>query len=202
LPHTAEVADSDEMKNVLHRYLRDARDDLIWKLDGLTERAARLPRTPTGNNLLGVVKHCLNVEAGYFGPTFGREFPATEQLVATTAYEADPQADWYAGADETKDGLVELYRRVGAFVDRTIEELPLDAPGRVPWWPPERQDVTLHRIIVHVIYDVSRHAGHADIMREMHDGTIGWQRGNSNIPDGYEWKAYVGTLTELADRFR
>jgi hypothetical protein len=78
------------------RYLQVTRDDLVWKLDGLSEREARLPRTATGNNLLGVLKHCLNVEAGYFGPTFGRQLPRSEALVPMEAYEEDPQADWYA----------------------------------------------------------------------------------------------------------
>ncbi|MBV9096813.1 MAG: DinB family protein [Frankiaceae bacterium] len=188
-------------KTALLRYLRQCRDDLIWKLDGLSERDARLPRTPTGNNLLGVVKHCLNVEAGYFGPTFGREFPTPSDLVPMSAYDDDPQADWYAREDETKDGLVDLYRRVAAFADETIEQLPLDAPGRVPWWQPDRQNVTLHRIIVHVINDVSRHAGHADIMREQLDNAVGLQAGNTNIPESYDWPAYVDRLTTLADRF-
>lgn len=152
---------------VLHHYLRAARDDLIWKLDELGERDARRPRTQTGNNLLGVLKHCLNVEAGYFGPTFGREFPTPEELVPFEAYEADPQADWYAREDETKAGLVDL----------------------------------LQRIIVHVIADLARHAGHADIMRETHDGAIGWQRDNSNVPDDYDWPGYVARLTGIADRY-
>jgi uncharacterized damage-inducible protein DinB len=174
---------------------------VVWKLDGLDERAARVPRTPTGNNLLGLLKHCLNVEAGYFGPTFGREFPATEELVALEVFDDDPQADWVARADETKDGLIDLYRRVWAFADETIEQLPLDAPGRVPWWRPGRQDVTLQRIVVHVTCDLARHAGQADIMREQHDNAIGLLPRNTNIPDGYDWSAYVTRLTELADRF-
>ena len=196
------MADLSDPKAALHHYLKTTRDDLIWKLDGLSERDVRLPRTRTGNNLLGAVKHALNIEAGYFGPTFGREFPTPEELVPLEAFDDDPQADWYATADETKDGLIGLYRRVGLFADQTIEQLPLDAPGRVPWWRPGAQDVTLHRIIVHVIYDLARHAGHADIMREQHDGAIGWQRGNTNLPDDYDWPAYVTKLTELADRFR
>ena len=65
-------------------------------------------------------------------------------------------------------------------------------------WP---KDVTLQRVIVHVIYDLARHAGHADIMREQYDGATGWQRDNTNVPDGYDWSAYVGKLTALADRF-
>jgi uncharacterized damage-inducible protein DinB len=190
-----------DTKDVLLHYLRASRDDLIWKLDGLSEREARLPRTSTGNNLLGLVKHCLNVEAGYFGPTFGREFPTPSELVPMELYDTEPQADWYAREDETKDGLIELYRRVGSFADETIEQLPLDAPGRVPWWRPVRADETLQQIVVHVLYDLSRHAGQADIMREALDGAVGWQPGNSNIPPDQDWPAYVERLTELADRF-
>jgi uncharacterized damage-inducible protein DinB len=192
---------SEDEKGVLHQYLQKAREDLIWKLDRLSERDARLPRTPTGNNMLGIVKHCLNVEAGYFGPTFGREFAWGAELVSMDAYDEDPQADWYATEDETKDGLIDLYRRVAAFADETILQLPLDATGRVPWWPLHAAEVTLQRIVVHVIYDVSRHAGHADIMREAHDGAVGWQRAQANVPDGYDWPAYVTKLTALADRF-
>jgi uncharacterized damage-inducible protein DinB len=195
------MADLRDPKTVLQHYLQMTRDGLIWKLDGLSERDARLPRTATGNNLLGVVKHCLNVEAGYFGPTFGRAFPTPEELVPEEAFQEDPQADWYAREDETKDGLIDLYRRVAAFADQTIEQLPLDAPGQVPWWRPGGQDVTLQRVIVHVIYDVARHAGHADIMREQHDQAVGWQQDNTNLPDDYDWPAYVAKLTALADRF-
>jgi len=195
------MADMTDPKTALHRYLTQARADLVWKLDGVSERDARLPRTPTGNNLLGVVKHCLNVESGYFGPTFGREFPSPDDLVPMSAYDDDPQADWYTREDETKDGIVELYQRVAAFADETIEQLPLDAPGRVPWWPPDRQDVTLQRIIVHVISDIARHAGHADIMREQLDNAVGLQAGNTNVPDGYDWSAYVEKLNSLAAKF-
>jgi hypothetical protein len=195
------MVDMTDPKTVLRHYLQEARDAVVWKLDGLGERDARLPRTPTGNNLLGLLKHCLNVEVGYFGPTFGREFPAPDEVVPMEAFEEDPQADWYAGEDETKDGLIDLYRRVWAFADQTIEGLPLDAPGRVPWWRTGRQDVTLQRIIVHVTCDLARHAGQADIMREQHDMAIGWQPENTNIPGGYDWPAYTAKLTKLADRF-
>ncbi|TCB88300.1 DinB family protein [Micromonospora zingiberis] len=195
------MADLGDPKAALHHYLQATRDNLIWKLDGLSEREARLPRTATGNNLLGVLKHCLNVEAGYFGPTFGREFPMPEELVPMQAFEEDPQADWYARESETKKGLIDLYRRVGVFADQTIEQLPLDAPGQVPWWRPDERDVTLHRIIIHVTCDLARHAGHADIMREQHDRAIGLRRENSGVPHDYDWPAYVTKLTKLADRF-
>ncbi|WP_371409213.1 DinB family protein [Micromonospora zamorensis] len=195
------MADLSDAKAALHLYLKENRDDLLWKLDGLSERDARMPRTATGTNLLGIVKHCLNVEAGYFGPTFGREFPTPEELVPVQAFDEDPQADWYASEDETRDGLIDLYRRVGVFADQTIDQLPLDAPGQVPWWRPGRQDVTLQRIIIHVTCDLARHAGHADIIREQHDSAIGLRQDNTNIPDDYDWSAYVAKLTKLADRF-
>ena len=195
------MTDLSEPKAALHHYLQATRNNLIWKLAGLSEREARRPRTATGNNLLGVLKHCLNVEAGYFGPTFGREFPAPGELVPLSAYDQDPQADWYARADETKDGLIDLYRRVGAFADQTIEQLPLDAPGRVPWWQPGRDVVTLQRVIIHVTCDLARHAGHADIMREQHDSAIGLRLENTNLPEDYDWPAYVTKLTKLADQF-
>lgn len=192
---------SNDPKTVLRHYLQDARDALIWKLHGLHERDARSPRTPTGNNLLGLLKHCANVEAGYFGATFGREFPTPEDLVTDQAYDEDPQADWYATEHETKDGLIELYRRVQAFADQTIDQLPLDARGRVPWWQNGQQEVTLQRIISHVTYDLARHAGQADIMREQLDQATGFQPGSTNIPDDYDWPTYTAKLTELAHRY-
>ncbi|MDG4837675.1 DinB family protein [Micromonospora sp. WMMD967] len=195
------MSDPGDVKAALHHYLKEIRGALIWKLEGLSERDARLPRTATGNNLLGALKHCLNVEASYFGLTFGREFPTPEDLVPIHAFDEDPQADWYAREDETKDGLIDLYRRVGVFADQTIDQLPLDAPGQVPWWQPGRQATTLHQIIIHVTCDLARHAGHMDVMREQHDAMIGRRPDSAGVPDGYDWPAYVSKLTKLADRF-
>jgi uncharacterized damage-inducible protein DinB len=183
---------------LLGHYLTGAREALLWKLEGLSERELRWPRTPTGTNLLGLAKHCLNVEAAYFGPTFGRDCPMQDELVPMDAYDTDPQADWYATSDETAEGVIDLYRRVGQFADATIAALPLDAVGRVPWWPAERAEVTLQRILVHVIEDVARHAGHADILRELIDGETGMTRESPNIPGQLDWPAYVAKLEDLA----
>src|SRR5690242_14398742 len=57
----------------------------------------------------------------------------------------------------------------------TISMLPIDAPGHVPWWP--RPDVKLFNIMVHILSETSRHAGHADILREQLDGAIGTDPG-------------------------
>ncbi|TCJ31202.1 DinB family protein [Nocardioides jejuensis] len=187
------------MKDVLHRYLQTSREALVWKLEGLPERELRLPRTPTGTNLLGLVKHMANVEAGYFCATFGRPCPAPDELVEESAFDTDPQADFYALATESSAGIVDLYRRVWAAADATIAALPLDAPGEVPWWPEERRAVTLGQVMVHVLTDLTRHAGHADILREEIDGSAGLRAASSNVPAGVDWPAYVAKLTALAD---
>ncbi len=59
-------------KTDLRRYLQDAREALLWKLDGLSEYDIRRPMVPTGTNLLGLIKHQAGVELGYFGDTLGR----------------------------------------------------------------------------------------------------------------------------------
>ncbi|WP_344773294.1 DinB family protein [Nocardioides panacisoli] len=187
-----------DTKEALGRYLAEQRSALLLKVDGLSERDARLPRTPTGTNLIGIVKHCMNVEYGYFGPTFGRTLDDPSALVPDEAYDSDPQADWYATADETVAGILDTYREVQAFCDETIASLPLEAPGRVPWWG-DRGDVTLGRVLVHVIADLARHAGHADILREQLDGAVGDRAPGDNVPD-VDFAAYVAKLTELADR--
>jgi uncharacterized damage-inducible protein DinB len=195
------MSDLREPKSALRHYLQDNRDALLWKLDGLGERDLRLPRTPTGTNLIGIVKHMANVEIGYFGDTFGRPWPTPEEQVSERQLEADPQADWYATETETCDGIKDLYRRVWSFADATIEELPLDTLGRVPWWREEGNPVSLQRIIVHVIDDLARHVGQADILREQIDGAAGLGAEKSNLPQGQDWPAYVARLTGLAERF-
>jgi uncharacterized damage-inducible protein DinB len=188
---------SDDQKAVLHRYLQRAREALLWKLDGLSEYDVRRPLTPTGTNLLGLVKHVASVELGYFGETFGR--PSDESLPWFDEG-AETNADMWATPDESRDDIVSLYRRVWAHSDAAIETLPLDAVGRVPWWPEERAEVTLHTILVHMIAETDRHAGHADIVRELIDGAVGLRAGNDNMAPGDAawWESYRGRLEQAA----
>ena len=167
-------------KDDLHHYLQTGRDVMLWKLDGLGEYDVRRPLTPTGTNLLGLVKHLATVELGYFGSTFGR--PATESLPWFDDG-AEPEADMWATADETREEIVALYRRAWAHADETIALLDLDAVGRVPHWPAEWAEVTLHRVLVHMIAETHRHAGHADIVRELVDGAVGHRPAVDNMGD-------------------
>ncbi|MGW3644694.1 DinB family protein [Streptomyces sp. NPDC000878] len=168
----------------LLRYLQEARDALLWKLDGLSEYDVRRPLTPTGTNLLGLVKHVASMELGYFGDTFGRPFFGEEPPPWWYTESAEPESDMWATADESREEIVGLYRQAWEHSNGTIATLALDATGHVPWWPEERREVTLHHILVRVISETQRHAGHADIVRELIDGAVGYAQGNDNMPPG------------------
>ncbi len=181
----------------LRRYLQAARDALLWKLDGLTDYDIRRPLTPTGTNLLGLIKHVASVEVGYFGDTFGRPFAEPWPWLEE---DAEPNADMWATADESRGQIIGLYHRAWAHSDATIDALALEATGRVPWWPDDRSEVTLHRILVHVIAETDRHAGHADIVRELIDGAAGLRHGHDNMAPGDQawWADYRSRLERVA----
>lgn len=188
-------------KDDLQRYIQQARDALVWKLDGLSEYDVRRPLTPTGTNLLGIVKHLTGVEGVYLGVTFGRPFPEPFPWYDEGRDEGD---DMWATPEESREDLLALYRRVWAHTNATAAELPIDAVGHVPHWPAERSEVTLHRILVHVATEVARHAGQADIVRETIDGAVGHRVDSSNLPDGDAgmWADYTAKVQAAADRFR
>lgn len=178
----------DEKTTLLH-YLRRQREGLLGKLDGLGEYDARRPMTGSGTNVAGLVKHVASVELDYFGEVFGRP---SGRVLPWFADDAETNADMWLPADETLESVRELHAFSAAHSDATIEALPLDAPGRVPWWPGERGEVTLHRILVHVIAETARHAGHADILRELLDRQIGNGADDPNVPfrDRDRWAAH------------
>jgi Protein of unknown function (DUF664) len=153
-------------KEHLHDHLRWVREALLWKLDGLCEYDIRRPLTPTGTNLLGLVKHCAIAESRCFGEVFGRPFP---EPLPRWDDETASETEFWATEHETRDEIVGLCRRVWDHSDATINALAIDAPGYVPW----REEVKLFNIMVHVLSDATRHAGHADILREQLDWAVG-----------------------------
>ena len=183
----------------LHGYLRMIREAVLWKLDGVSEYDARRPMTPTGTNLLGVVKHLAGVHIGYFGWTFDR---GRDIELPWYSDDAEPNADMWASEDETREQILALYQRACDLEDATIAELDLDAPGHVPWWPAERNPVTLHLILLHVIAETNRHAGQMDIVRELLDGAAGLRAANTNLPGDYDWSAHHARIAGAAARFR
>ena len=152
-------------------HLRDkhqaVRDALVWKLAGLTDSDIRRPMTPSGTNLLGLVKHNALSDARYFGEVFDRTPPLDLPPWDTAGWWAESHR---ASDQESRAEILDLYGRVGAHVDATVDELAIDAPGYVPWWD---EHVMLFNIMVARLNDATRHAGHADILRESIDGSVG-----------------------------
>jgi hypothetical protein len=181
-----------DVRGDLHDYLRGARETLVWKLDGLGEYDIRRPMTPTGTNLLGLVKHQAATHLAYFCAPFGRPHELSLPWVG-----ADPNTVFFAAPDESRDDIVALYRRTWEIADTTITELPLDAEGEVPWWG---RVLTLHHALVHVIADAQRHAGHADIIRELIDGSVGLLEGADNLlsSDPAQWSRHRDLVERAA----
>jgi hypothetical protein len=80
----------------------------------------------------------------------------------------------WANEHETREEILDRYHRASAHSDATITALAIDSPGHVPWWP--RPHVKLFNVLVHMLTETSRHAGHADILREQLDGSTATAR--------------------------
>ena len=184
-----------DLKADLHSYLKGARQTLLWKLDGLDEYDIRRPLTRTGTNLLGLVKHSAGTNLRYFGAVFGR---STDLSASWLSRHHEPNSEMWALPQESRDDIVGLYRQTWDIADEAITELSLDTVSKVPWWGAE--DVTLHHVLVHVTAETQRHAGHADIIRELIDGSAGLLEGHDNLPvsDLAWWDLHCRQVEEAA----
>jgi uncharacterized damage-inducible protein DinB len=142
------------------------RDAVLWKLEGLSDVDLRRAMTPSGTNLLGLVKHLGAVEYGWFCETFGRE---TEPLPFD---DQDVNADLRVEPEETTDDILAFYGRARAAADQAIDELELEETGTA-WFG---DAVSLRWVLIHMIEETARHAGHVDILRELIDGMTGDHR--------------------------
>ena len=153
-------------KESLHIALQRHRDVVLWKIDGLDDEQLRRRMTPSGTHLLGLVKHLAAVEYGWFCDTFGR---ATEPLPFD---DDDPDADLRVEPHETTADIIAFYGRARAAADEVIRELDVDTLGTAWFGDP----LSLRWVLVHMLEENARHAGHADVMRELIDGLTGDHR--------------------------
>jgi uncharacterized protein DUF664 len=181
----------------LHKYLQDARDSMLRSLDGLSEYDVRRPLTPTGTNLLGLVKHLAGVEIGYLSESVGRPAPTLPWDEDGSVWEG---GDMWARADESREWVLDLYRQAWTLSDASLAELPLDHPAAPAWWPEERRQTTFGHLVVRVTAETAQHAGHADILREMLDGQAG--RDHDAQGDAQTWQRFVGDIQRAADAHR
>lgn len=186
-----------ELKLSMLGTLQNLRGNLLSKLDGLDEYQVRRPMTPTGTNLLGLVKHLASVELGYFTEVFGRD-PGWDLPWFSDG--AEPDADLWVTPAESRQDILALHHHSARASDATITDLDLDSPGEVPWWSPEKRQVTLGRVLVHMLNETARHTGHADILRELIDGRAGLRPDDPNLTPrtADEWAAHVARIDAAA----
>ena len=168
--------DEEFERATLTHYFTRSFDDLVSKVEGLDEYDARRPLTPSGTNLLGLVQHAGAVVLGYARLPWGRDLG--RELMWQDS-DDEPDIDLRVLPEVTREEVLQL----AADARTAMTELlagPLDAPGEVPWWGPNGA-VTVHRVAVHVVAELARHAGHADVLRELLDGTVGMRPGDPNV---------------------
>jgi hypothetical protein len=174
----------------LHRYLQEARENVLSGLDGLGDYDIRRPLTPSGTNLLGLVKHLASGEFGYLGDCLGRP----------SAIRLPWMEDMWATPDESRDDLIALYRSAWRHSDESIDELGLSAPAHVPWWQEGQRDTTSGALLIRVLAETAQHAGHVDIVRELIDGRGG--QDHDGVGDPQWWAGYLARVRQAADAFR
>ncbi|POH73827.1 DinB family protein [Arthrobacter glacialis] len=162
-PRALRVPPQGDEKTCLHVALQRHRAAVVWKLDGVSDTDLRRPMVPSGTNLLGLIKHLAAVEYGWFCETFGRP---TEPLPDV---DADPEADMRATAEETTAGILAFYQRACAAADEVIAAVGLEETGS-SW---DGETVSMRWVLVHMVEETARHAGHADIVRELIDHGTG-----------------------------
>ncbi|MFC0627783.1 DinB family protein [Kribbella deserti] len=155
-----------DLKAELLKVLQGSRAVVLAKLDRLSEYDRRRPATPTGTNLLGLVKHLAGLEYGYLGTSFGRPPIERPSWFRDNPYD---EIDMWATPDESSDYIIGVYRRACAHSDRTVAELDLDSPGHVAHWAEGAQETTLGVLLIRMVAETAQHAGHADIIRELTD---------------------------------
>ena len=180
-------------KDDLHAKLAEVRAALLAAVEGAREHDLRQPMTPTGTNLIGLVKHLVGIEHVYLCESFGR--PAPDVLPWVEDGSNWHGADMWATAEESSDEILALYRRACAASDATIEELEIDAPGTVPHWPAATAGTTLGYLLVRMVAETAQHAGHAEIVRELLDG----RTGSDTATSGIDFATYVARIQDAAD---
>jgi hypothetical protein len=185
-----------DLKEELHRKLQAGRAALLSKLDDLSDYDRRRPMTPTGTNLLGLVKHLAGLEYEYLGASFGHPAPETMSWIEDGSIWQG--ADMWARPDESSEYITGLYRRACAHADGVVAALDLEAPGRVAHWPEGRRETTLGVLLIRMVAETAQHAGHADIIRELIDGRGGPDRDDL---DESGWREYLARVQSAADAF-
>ena len=151
-------------KEVLGGFLDHYRKTMLAICEGLTEEQVRKPMVASGTSLLGMMQHLAWTERGWFTEV------VAQQKVDYPFDEEDPDADFKVADDVTKEEIFDLYRQACDESRAILEKASLDD---LAWVEYRKLNYNVRWVVVHMIEETARHAGHADILREMIDGRIG-----------------------------
>lgn len=147
----------------LTTYLDYLRDTVVRKVEGLSEEDAHRSVVPSGWSLVGLVSHLTDVETNWLRDRF-----AGEDITSYAWTDDDPDGEWRVGADVPAADVVTAYREACRRTSAVIAAHDLDARSVRP----ERTE-SLRFVVLHLIAETARHAGHADVARELLDGAVG-----------------------------
>ncbi|HLG72906.1 MAG TPA: DinB family protein [Chloroflexota bacterium] len=157
---------SDEREGLL-AFLAQQRDALRFAVSGLTDEQARLKPSKSALSLGGLLKHNVLVERSWVAGRIAQK-------------PQEPITDWEAvfrlEPDETVAGWLDEYAKVAAATESIVRAVPdmgrpVPVPQNVPWFPKDVKEWSVRWVLLHVIEETARHAGHADIIRESLDGS-------------------------------
>jgi uncharacterized damage-inducible protein DinB len=186
---------ADEREGLL-RYLEQARYVLRLTAHGLTDEQARATPTASALSIGGLIKHVAATERYWMG--------LIQQRPAAGSTD-DYVNGFRLSGDETLAGVLEDYEAVGKETERLLDGIadlgqPVPVPRDAPWFPRDVDAWSVRWVLLHMITETSRHAGHADLVRELVDGAAGLRNGNDNLPahDRAWWAAYRERLEAVA----
>lgn len=146
-------------RTMLLAFLDYQRETMVQKIEGLTEEQARWRPSPTANSLLNLVFHLTGVERGWF-----------ESAIAGRTIDRDRDAEFVdLPSDVTVASAVDGYRRRWAISNEIATSVSPDDPCQSE----HTKGMQVRWVLVHLLEETARHAGHADITRELIDGTVG-----------------------------
>lgn len=150
--------------DALGKCLDDYRSICRWKVEGLTREQAMAPGVESGTSVLGIIKHLAFVERFWYQTVLGGvevDYPWTDD---------DPDADWRIEDDDTIESILALFDGEVS-ISQQIHS-GLTSPDAVVAVGTRRESV--RNVLIHMVEEIARHAGHLDILREQIDGATGW----------------------------
>jgi uncharacterized damage-inducible protein DinB len=166
-----QVAQHADERELLLAYIDQQRDGLRNAALGLTDEQARLTPTASALSIGGLVKHVASIESVWIDMI---------QQVSGAGRDGDAYEEGFTlGADETLAGALAALDRTAARTAEVIRATDLGTavpvPQGVPWFPADVESWSVRWVLLHLVEEVARHAGHADIVRESIDGATSYE---------------------------